>query len=100
MTLAGTRKPNSGTYRFVIQPQLGQNPRSTGYLEDAHALGFTAIEVIQAQDLIFVEGSLGEQEAQQLAGRLLMDPLTQTAEWVRLQNGTITPDSPSESGCF
>ncbi len=71
-------------YRFVIhfkQP----DPRSAAYKADAHALGFTALQRLECQDLYFIEGQLSDEELQQLALKLLSDPVTQHAEYSILE---------------
>lgn len=70
-------------YRFVIrfnQP----DPRSAGYLADAHALGFDDLQRLECQDLYFIEGQLSQEECRQLALKLLSDPVTQKAEYSKL----------------
>jgi phosphoribosylformylglycinamidine synthase len=67
-------------YRFVIrfnQP----DPRSAGYLADAHALGFDDLQRLECQDLYFIEGQLSQEECRQLALKLLSDPVTQEFEY-------------------
>jgi hypothetical protein len=62
-------------YRFVV----GFNhpdPRSAGYLHDAHALGFDNLQRITCQDLFFIEGQLSLDECRQLTLKLLTDPVT------------------------
>jgi phosphoribosylformylglycinamidine synthase II len=75
-------------YRFVIRPRLVDDPRSMGYLADAHALGITAIRSLQCQDLYFIEGQVNETHLQRLADELLSDPITQTAQWGRIFSET------------
>src|SRR5512133_1168147 len=70
-------------YRFVVrfnQP----DPRSAGHLHDTHALGFNNLQRIICQDLFFIEGQLSQEECRRLALSLLIDPVTQSAEWVEL----------------
>ncbi|NMB68804.1 MAG: phosphoribosylformylglycinamidine synthase subunit PurL [Chloroflexi bacterium] len=59
-------------------PRLPEDPRSAGFLHDAHALGLTAVERIRCADLYFIQGRLTPAEVQVLAGRLLHDPITHT----------------------
>ncbi|MEZ0395584.1 MAG: phosphoribosylformylglycinamidine synthase subunit PurL [Anaerolineales bacterium] len=68
-------------YRFIVRFRRADDPRSVGLLADAHALGFTALTRLECQDLVFIEGQLSPEECQQLALSLLIDPLTQVAEW-------------------
>lgn len=66
-------------YRFVAT-FMHHDPRSAGFLSDAHALGFHDLQRIKCQDLYFIEGQLSQEEMQQLALKLLSDPVTQTVE--------------------
>jgi phosphoribosylformylglycinamidine synthase subunit PurSL len=77
-------QPGQMVYRFVIRPVSKNDPRSAGYLNDAQALGFSAVEQIHCQDLFFVTGNLRDDEVEQLCAQLLSDPLTQRASWSRL----------------
>jgi phosphoribosylformylglycinamidine synthase len=70
-------------YRFVVRFNQS-DPRSAGYLHDAHALGFNNLQRIICQDLFFIEGQLSQEECRRLALSLLIDPVTQSAEWVEL----------------
>ena len=71
-------------YRFVVRFNRSDNPRALGLLIDAHALGFERLKLIQCQDLYFIEGQLSPDQCEQLALRLLTDPVTQAAQWVEL----------------
>jgi phosphoribosylformylglycinamidine synthase len=71
-------------YRFVVRFNQSDNPRALGLLNDAHALGFEPLKLIQCQDISFIEGQLTPEQCQQLALRLLIDPVTQSAEWEEL----------------
>lgn len=79
-------------YRFVVQ-FTRPDPRSAGYLADAHALGFADLKRLECHDLYFIEGQLSEEEMQQLALKLLSDPVTQSAMWAPLP-ATPTPPEP------
>lgn len=81
-------------YRFVVRFQATSDPRSAGLLADARALGFTQLTRLECQDLYFVEGQLAERELEQLARRLLCDPVTQLAEWTALP----APSTPEPNG--
>lgn len=70
-------------YKFLIHDKTN-HPRNGGYLKDAHALGFQHLRSISVQDLYFIECQLSQEELQQLALKLLTDPVTQTAEWTEL----------------
>ena len=69
-------------YRFVISPRRTDDPRSAGYLADAHALGLTSVSGLRCHDLYFIEGApaageLSQADLQRLAVELLSDPVTQ-----------------------
>ncbi len=70
-------------YKFLVQTK-NNAPRSNGYLRDAHLLGFQLLKRISVQDLYFIEGQLSQEELQQLALKLLTDPVTQSALWTEL----------------
>ncbi|MBC7876922.1 MAG: phosphoribosylformylglycinamidine synthase subunit PurL [Anaerolineales bacterium] len=78
-------------YKFIIQ-FTHHNPKSTYYLNEAHALGFHALRKIHVQDLYFIEGQLSQDNCKQLALKLLTDPVTQSALWME----TSTPPSPPQ----
>lgn len=69
-------------YKFIIQ--TNHDARVAGHLKDAHALGFQRLKNIIVQDLYFIEGQLMREELQELALKLLTDPVTQTASWIEL----------------
>ena len=81
-------------YKFLIQTKH-KDPRSSGYLRDAHSLGFQSLQSITLQDLYFIEGQLSQEELQQLALKLLTDPVTQSAAWVELP--TPLPSSEADA---
>lgn len=70
-------------YKFIVQ-NMTNDPRNGGYQKDAHALGFKHLTSIQVQDLYFSEGQLSQQDLQQLALKLLSDPVTQSISWIEL----------------
>ncbi len=70
-------------HRFVIH-FTHPDPRSMGLLSDAHALGFEQLKMITCQDMFFIEGQLSPTECEQLALDLLIDPVTQAANWNEL----------------
>ncbi|MCJ7433746.1 MAG: phosphoribosylformylglycinamidine synthase subunit PurL, partial [Anaerolineales bacterium] len=80
-------------YRFSVR-FTHFDPRSAGHLSDARALGFDTIKRIECQDLYFIEGQLSQEGLQQLALKLLTDPVTQSATWMEL------PASPIASRPF
>jgi phosphoribosylformylglycinamidine synthase len=79
-------------YRFVVRFNQSENPRALGFLNDAHALGFERLKLIQCQDISFIEGQLSPEQCEQLALRLLTDPVTQSAEWEELPAAHSSPD--------
>ncbi|MFN8413827.1 MAG: phosphoribosylformylglycinamidine synthase subunit PurL [Anaerolineales bacterium] len=79
-------------YKFLVQTK-NNDPRMAGYLTDAHALGFQHLQSIAVQDLYFIEGQLSQEDVQQLALKLLTDPVTQFASWTELP----APLSPPEA---
>src|SRR3990172_1080628 len=81
-------------YRFVIR-FTHFDPRSAGYLSDARVLRFHNLERIECQDLYFIEGQLSQEELQQLALRLLTDPVTQSAAWMELPAPHSAPEPDS-----
>ena len=78
--------------RFLVQSRTVDDPRSSGYLADAHALGLSQVTRIQCNDLYFVAGQLDELQLQRLAREILSDPLTQTISWQHVAH-TQTPAS-------
>ncbi len=81
------------TYKFLIQTK--NDPRNNGYLRDAHALGFQPLQSIAVQDLYFIEGQLSQEDLQQLALKLLTDPVTQLASWMELPAPLSPPKTDS-----
>lgn len=89
------REPS--VYRFIVCPLIPANhhhqadgqqagagwldPRSAGFLADAHALGLSQVTRIECADLFFVSGNLDEADLHRLAHELLSDPLVQTVAW-------------------
>src|SRR5512143_2895556 len=73
-------------YRFVAQSKFS-DPRADIYLSDARALGFNELQRITCQDLYFIEGQLSQEICQQLALKLLTDPVTQSMKWTELPAG-------------
>ncbi len=76
---------SSAVYRFVIKPNSANDPRSSGYLEDAHALGLHQVQEIRCYDLYFLRGDLSEEEVKLLADQLLHNPVTQNVETTLLE---------------
>lgn len=71
-------------YKFLVSFRY-PDPRSAGFLADAQALGFHQLQRLECQDLYFLEGQLSQEELQQLALKLLSDPVVQKAEYGILQ---------------
>ncbi len=71
-------------YRFIVR-FIQSDPRSAGFLSDAHVLGFNDLKRLECQDIYFIEGQLSQEDLQQLALRLLTDPVTQNADYSILQ---------------
>jgi phosphoribosylformylglycinamidine synthase len=71
--------------RFVVSFKQS-DPRSAGYLADAHALGFSQLQRIVCQDLYFIEGQLSQEECEQLALKLLSDPVVQTCQMSKVKS--------------
>ncbi|GAB4501775.1 MAG: phosphoribosylformylglycinamidine synthase subunit PurL [Anaerolineales bacterium] len=67
-------------YRYVVSFKY-PDPRSAGFLSDAQALGFHDLKRLECQDLYFLEGQLSQEEMQQLALKLLSDPVTQNVAY-------------------
>ncbi len=81
-------------YKFLVHNKIN-DPRNGVNLQDVHALGFEHLKSIQVQDLYFIEGQLSQEDLQQLALKLLSDPVTQSTAWVELPAplSTTEPDS-------
>jgi phosphoribosylformylglycinamidine synthase subunit PurSL len=82
-------------YKFLVFNN-NVDPRMDGYLKDAHALGFGHLQSIMVLDLYFIEGQLSQEGLQQLALKLLTDPVTQSSVWTELAAKTAQP-SPTEA---
>ncbi|HEX9389365.1 MAG TPA: phosphoribosylformylglycinamidine synthase subunit PurS, partial [Anaerolineales bacterium] len=81
-------------YKFLVHNKTN-DPRNGGYLKDAHALGFQHLHSIIVQDLYFIEGQLSQEESQQLALKLLSDPVTQSISWIELPSLLSPPEDDS-----
>ena len=81
-------------YKYLVHNKT-DDPRNGGHLKDAHALGFRHLKSIQVQDLYFIEGQLSQEDLQQLALKLLSDPVTQIALWIELPLPLSTPQDDS-----
>ncbi len=82
-------------YKFLVHNKTN-DPRNGGYLNDAHALGFQHLKSIQVQDLYFIEGQLSQPDSQQLALKLLSDPVTQSVSWVELSSESAALSPPED----
>lgn len=67
-------------FRFIVKSSFPDDPRSTTFLADAHALGFDNVSTIRVQDVYFIEGKLASDDIHLLATQLLYDPITQKIE--------------------
>jgi phosphoribosylformylglycinamidine synthase len=67
-------------HRFITRPSH-PDPRATGTLAAARALGFHQLQRVECQDLYFIESQLSQEGLQQLALKLLSDPVTQSITW-------------------
>lgn len=76
-------------YKFNVNFNT-HDPRSFSIMQEAHALGFDTLQRIVVHDLYFIEGQLSQADLQQLALKLLTDPVTQSASWLEL------PASPAD----
>ena len=88
---------STAVYRFVIKPNTANDPRSSGYLSDAHSLGIHQIQEIQCQDLYFLRGQLTAEEVSRLTNQLLHDPVTQSFETSLLKNPQHKPSTIESS---
>ena len=79
-----SHSPGKKNYRIIVRPLGPHDPRSAGYLRDAHALGLTGVTGLACQDLYFVQGDLTPAELDRMVDRLLHDPVTQEACWEAL----------------
>lgn len=84
-------------YRIIVQPRQANDPRSAGLLADAQALGLTAVRRLDCHDLYFIEGRLEPENLARLAGELLSDPITQSAQWGRFFSGAASAPAPGAS---
>jgi phosphoribosylformylglycinamidine synthase II len=81
-------------YKFLVHNKTN-DPRNGGYLRDSQALDFQGLQRISVQDLYFVEGQLSQEGLQQLALKLLSDPVTQLASWIELPASFSTGEPAS-----
>jgi phosphoribosylformylglycinamidine synthase subunit PurSL len=64
----------------VMVAALGLDPRSMSLVDDAHALGVSAVESIRLSDVMYLRGNLDESGRSAVTG-LLADALLQQATW-------------------
>jgi phosphoribosylformylglycinamidine synthase len=83
MTGVPLKKP---VFRFICEDRRQDNPRSIGFLQDAHALGFTQVNQIQCKDLYFIKGDLSEEDQERIANELLSDPISQQISYQKYSN--------------
>ena len=79
-------------HRFITSP-LQKDPRAAELLASARALGFHQLQRAECHDLYFIESQLSQVELQQLALKLLSDPVTQSISWDELP-APLTPPEP------
>ncbi len=82
-------------YRIEIgyrneQTSTAQNDRLTAQLREA---GLDDIESIRSSRLFLLEGQLARAEAEEIAGALLVDPITETAAMLDENDRVADPDS-------
>ena len=78
-------------YRFAVRSRQASDPRSAGFLADAHALGMEAVRRLECHDLYFIEGMLQPGEGGRIARELLSDPITQSVDWGHFFSGDSPP---------
>jgi len=81
-------------YKFLIHTRTN-DPRIKSYLTAVQMLGIQPLHSLIVQDLYFIEGQLSQEELQQLALKLLCDPVTQTASWIELPSALPNPEDDS-----
>lgn len=79
-------------YRFATH-SLQPDPRAKETFQAARALGFHQLQRVECQDLYFIESQLSQEGLQQLALKLLSDPVTQNVSWDELP----APPTPPEA---
>ena len=70
---------------------MASDPRSAGFLHDAHALGLTSVTNLECSDLYYIEGQVSKLDLKRLAMELLSDPISQVAQWSKLTSDNIFP---------
>lgn len=98
--MASAFQKKNNIYRVVVRPRQLADPRSIGYLRDAHVLGLTSVISLECHDLYFIEGQVSRADLQRLALELLSDPITQIAEWGRLFLGDSSPGLDKNDDCL
>ena len=83
-------------FRFIVNPRTSNDPRSNGYLADAHALGLSQVTGIRCSDLYFIAGPLDAPQLNRLALEILSDPITQKVEWTPV-NPVLSTGSGADS---
>jgi hypothetical protein len=67
---------NSSAHCLVVSSRFPNDPRSSGLLQDAHALGLANVTGLECHNLYFIEGRLSAADLHRLAIELLSDPVT------------------------
>jgi phosphoribosylformylglycinamidine synthase II len=88
-----TRAPK--IFRFLVQPRDGGDPRSRGFLADAHALGIRSLTNLACRDLYFVQGDLSPADINKVCS-LLHDPVAQAIEWAQQSDNRAAPANQIE----
>jgi phosphoribosylformylglycinamidine synthase len=72
---------SSSVYRFLVTPLISADPRSAGYIADAHALGLDRVTQIRCSDLYFISGELQPAAMERMAQEILSDPVAEQVRW-------------------
>ncbi len=75
--------PRSGSTGGVTRLTItvaGEDPRNAALLADAHALGLSEVSGIEIAEIVFLDGSLDDDDRALLDG-VLVEPLLQRASW-------------------
>jgi phosphoribosylformylglycinamidine synthase len=85
------RVNNLPVHCLVVQrsPRLSADPRASGLLLDAHALGLGRVTHFEIQELFFIEGDVSLADLRRLAAELLSDPVAQTSQWRNVESAGV-----------
>jgi phosphoribosylformylglycinamidine synthase len=85
------RVNNLPVHCLMVQrsPRLSADPRASGLLADAHALGLQHVTHFEIQELFFVEGEVSRADLRRLAAELLSDPVAQTSQWRNVESAGV-----------